>query len=162
MSARLPINLMLVEDERIVAFDLKRQLQGFGYHVSSVVASGEQAVTQAAAEKPDLVLMDIYLEGHMDGIEAAKQIRANHQIPVIFLTAYAEDDTLNRALESRPFGYLIKPCEGRELHATIQMAMARHEDEVAVEQSEERLQLALNAGSLGVLEWSPATDRLQR
>jgi DNA-binding response OmpR family regulator len=65
-------------------------------------------------------------------------------------------------LRVAPFGYLIKPCEGRELHATIQMAMARHEDEVAVEQSEERLQLALNAGSLGVLEWSPATDRLQR
>lgn len=161
MSARLPINLMLVEDERIVAFDLKRQLQGFGYQVSSVVASGEQAISQAATEKPDLVLMDIHLEGRMDGIEAANEIRAKHQIPVIFLTAYAEDDTLNRALESRPFGYLIKPCEGRELHATIQMAMARHEDEVAVEQSEERLQLALNAGSLGVLEWSPAADRMQ-
>ncbi len=161
MSARLPINLMLVEDERIVAFDLKRQLQGFGYHVGAVVASGEQAISRIAAEKPDLVLMDIHLEGHMDGIEAAKQIRAKHQVPVIFLTAYAEDDTLRRALDSRPFGYLIKPCEGRELHATIQMAMARREDEVAVVQSEERLQLALNAGSLGVLEWSPDSNRLQ-
>ncbi|HSG22563.1 MAG TPA: EAL domain-containing protein [Azonexus sp.] len=161
MSARLPINLMLVEDERIVAFDLKRQLQGFGYNVSSVVASGEQAVSRIAVEKPDLILMDIHLEGRMDGIEAASQIRAEHQIPVIFLTAYAEDDTLRRALDSRPFGYLIKPCEGRELHATIQMAMARREDEEAVEQSEERLQLALNAGSLGVLEWSPAANRMQ-
>ena len=161
MSARLPINLMLVEDERIVAFDLKRQLQGFGYQVGAVVASGEQAISRVASEKPDLVLMDIHLEGHMDGIEAAKQIRAKHQIPVIFLTAYAEDDTLRRALDSRPFGYLIKPCEGRELHATIQMAMARREDEMAIEQSEERLQLALNAGSLGVLEWSPTSNRLQ-
>lgn len=161
MSARLPINLMLVEDERIVAFDLKRQLQGFGYHVGAVIASGEQAVSLIAAEKPDLVLMDIHLEGSMDGIEAAVQIRAMHQVPVIFLTAYAEDDTLHRALDSRPFGYLIKPCEGRELHATIQMALARREDEIAVEQSEERLQLALNAGALGVLEWSPASNRLQ-
>jgi len=161
MSARLPINLMLVEDERIVAFDLKRQLQGFGYQVCAVVASGEQAISRVATEKPDLVLMDIHLEGRMDGIEAAKQIRATHQIPVIFLTAYAEDDTLRRALDSRPFGYLIKPCEGRELHATIQMAMARREDEMAIEQSEERLQLALNAGSLGVLEWSPTSNRLQ-
>ena len=160
MSARLPINLMLVEDERIVAFDLKRQLQGFGYHVGSVVASGEQAVSQAAHEKPDLVLMDIHLEGQMDGIEAAARIRARHQIPVVFLTAYAEDDTLRRALDSRPFGYLIKPCEGRELHATIQMALARREDEVAVEQSEQRLRLALEAASLGVLEWSPASNRL--
>ena len=161
MSARLPINLMLVEDERIVAFDLKRQLQAFGYHVSTVVASGEQAVSQAAAEKPDLVLMDIHLEGRMDGIEAASAIRARHQIPVVFLTAYAEDDTLRRALDSRPFGYLIKPCEGRELHATIQMALARREDEVAVEQSEQRLKLALDAASLGVLEWSPVSNRLK-
>jgi diguanylate cyclase (GGDEF)-like protein/PAS domain S-box-containing protein len=152
---------MLVEDERIVAFDLKRQLQCFGYTVSAVVASGEQAIIQIDAQRPDLVLMDIHLEGHLDGIEAANQIRAKHQVPVIFLTAYAEDDTLRRALDSRPFGYLIKPCEGRELHATIQMALARREDEIAVEQSEERLQLALNAGSLGVIEWSPASNRMQ-
>ena len=161
MSARLPANLMLVEDERIVAFDLKRQLQGFGYTVGAVVASGEQAVHQAAQLMPDLVLMDIHLEGRMDGIEAAAEIRARHQIPVVYLTAYAEDDTLRRALDSRPFGYLVKPCEARELHATIQMALARREDEMAVEHSEQRLQLALDAGSLGVLEWSPALDRMQ-
>ncbi|NTV71671.1 MAG: EAL domain-containing protein [Azonexaceae bacterium] len=161
MSARLPINLMLVEDERIVAFDLKRQLQGFGYNVESVVASGEQAISQAAENKPDLVLMDIHLDGTMDGIEAAATIRANHQIPVVFLTAYAEDDTLRRALDSCPFGYLIKPCEGRELHATIQMALARRSDEMAVEQSEQRLKLALDAASLAVLEWSPGSNRLK-
>jgi len=161
MSARQPINLMLVEDERIVAFDLKRQLQGFGYQVSAVVASGEQAISRAAEERPDLVLMDIHLEGEMDGIEAAAALRACHQIPVVFLTAYAEDDTLRRALDSRPFGYLIKPCEGRELHATIQMALARREDEVAVAQSEERLKLALDAASLGVLEWTPSSNRLK-
>jgi len=161
MSARLPTNLMLVEDERIVAFDLKRQLQGFGYRVGSVVPSGEQAIDRIGEEKPDLVLMDIHLEGQMDGIEAAVEIRTRHQIPVVFLTAYAEDDTLRRALDSRPFGYLVKPCEGRELHATIQMALARREDEIAVEQSEERLKLALDAASLGVLEWNPTADRLQ-
>ena len=160
MSARLPINLMLVEDERIVAFDLKRQLQGFGYNVESVVASGEQAISQAAEKMPDLVLMDIHLDGDMDGIEAAATIRARHQIPVVFLTAYAEDDTLRRALDSFPFGYLIKPCEGRELHATIQMALARRNDEMAIEQSEQRLKLALDAASLGVLEWSPGSNRL--
>ncbi|PKO86432.1 MAG: two-component system response regulator [Betaproteobacteria bacterium HGW-Betaproteobacteria-12] len=160
MTARLPVNLMLVEDERIVAFDLKRQLQGFGYRVGSVVASGEQAIDRVGEEKPDLVLMDIHLEGTMDGIEAAAAIRARHQIPVVFLTAYAEDDTLNRALDSRPFGYLIKPCEGRELHATIQMALARRQDEVAVEESEERLKLALESGALGVLEWDAGANRL--
>ncbi|HEX6734418.1 MAG TPA: response regulator, partial [Azonexus sp.] len=161
MTARLPVNLMLVEDERIVAFDLKRQLQGFGYQVGSVLASGQQAIDKVGEEKPDLVLMDIHLEGSIDGIEAAAAIRARHQIPVVFLTAYAEDDTLRRALDSRPFGYLIKPCEGRELHATIQMALARREDEVAVEQSEERLKLALDAASLGVLEWNAASNRLK-
>lgn len=156
-----PVNLMLVEDERIVAFDLKRQLQGFGYHVGAVTASGEEALRQVAGENPDLVLMDIHLEGKMDGIDAASEIRARYQIPVVFLTAYAEDDTLRRALDSCPFGYLVKPCDGRELHATIQMALARREAEVAVEQSEERLRLALDAGALGVLEWSPTANRLQ-
>jgi diguanylate cyclase (GGDEF)-like protein/PAS domain S-box-containing protein len=160
MGARLPIKVMLVEDERIVAFDLTRQLERFGYSVGAVVSSGEQAIREAARERPNLVLMDIHLEGKMDGIDAALAIRADHQIPVIFLTAYAEDDTLHRALASRPFGYLVKPCEGRELHATIQMALARREIEVAVEQSEHRLRLALEAASLGVLEWSPDSNRL--
>lgn len=161
MSTKQPVNLMLVEDERIVAFDLKRQLHGFGYHVGSVVASGEQAIRKVEEARPDLVLMDIHLEGRMDGIEAAAAIRSRHRIPVVFLTAYAEEDTLGRALDSRPFGYLVKPCEGRELHATIQMALARHEDELVIQRSEERLQLALDAGSLGVLEWDPATDKLR-
>lgn len=161
MSAKLPVNLMLVEDERIVAFDLKRQLCGFGYNVGAVVASGEQAIRRAEEVKPDLVLMDIHLEGRMDGIEAAAEIRSRHRVPVVFLTAYAEDDTLGRALDSRPFGYLVKPCEGRELHATIQMALARHDDEMIIQESEERLQLALDAGSLGVLEWDPATNKLK-
>ncbi|MGE5469727.1 MAG: EAL domain-containing protein [Bacteroidota bacterium] len=161
MTARLPTKLMLVEDERIVAFDLRRQLIGFGYRVGPVAASGEQAIRQVAEEKPDLVLMDIHLEGSMDGIEAAAEIRARHRIPVVFLSAYAEDDTLHRALESRPFGYLVKPCEGRELHATIQMALARRDDEIATEKNAERLTLALDAASLGVLEWQPGENRLQ-
>ena len=135
MTARLPINLMLVEDERIVAFDLKRQLTGFGYNVASVVASGEQAIKSCSDVNPDLVLMDIHLDGQMDGIEAASVIRSRHRLPVVFLTAYAEDETLKRALGSRPFGYLVKPCEGRELHATIQMALARHDDEVTIQQA---------------------------
>jgi diguanylate cyclase (GGDEF)-like protein/PAS domain S-box-containing protein len=160
MSARLPANLMLVEDERIVAFDLKNQLQSFGYKVSAMVASGEQALERVSLDLPDLVLMDIHLEGGMDGIDAAVQIQEEHKIPVIFLTAYAEDETLRRALASRPFGYLIKPCEARELHAMIQMALVRREVEVAVEQSELRLKLALDAASLGVLEWTPNSGQL--
>jgi diguanylate cyclase (GGDEF)-like protein/PAS domain S-box-containing protein len=160
MNARLSANLMLVEDERIVAFDLKNQLQSFGYKVGALVASGEQALERVSLDLPDLVLMDIHLEGGMDGIDAAVQIQEEHKIPVIFLTAYAEDETLRRALASKPFGYLIKPCEARELHAMIQMALVRREVEVAVEQSELRLKLALDAASLGVLEWTPNSDQL--
>lgn len=161
MNAPLPANLMLVEDERIVAFDLKNQLQSMGYTVCAMVASGEQAMERVPVDIPDLVLMDIHLEGDIDGIDAALHIQAEHRIPVIFLTAYAEDETLRRALASRPFGYLIKPCEARELHAMIQMALARREVEIAVEQSELRLKLALDAASLGVLEWTPTSGRLR-
>lgn len=161
MNAPLSANLMLVEDERIVAFDLKNQLQSFGYKVGALVASGEQALERVSLDHPDLVLMDIHLEGSMDGIDAAVQIQNTHNIPVIFLTAYAEDETLRRALASKPFGYLVKPCEARELHAMIQMALVRREVEVAVEQSELRLKLALDAGSMGVLEWTPTSGRLR-
>ncbi len=160
MSAPLPVNLMLVEDERVVAFDLKNQLQSYGYRVGGIFASGEQAVARVSDVAPDLVLMDINLEGAMDGVEAAKEIQARHRVPVIYLTAYAEDDTLHRALESRPFGYLVKPWNVRELHATIQMALARREAELAVEESERRFKLAVDAASLGVVEWSPAAGRL--
>ncbi len=153
MNAPLPINLMLVEDERVIAFDLKNQLQSFGYRVGAVLASGEQAVRRVAEVAPDLVLMDIHLEGPLDGIEAALQIQARHRVPVVFLTAYAEDDTLRRALDCRPFGYLVKPCEARELHATIQMALARRAVEISVERSEQLFKQALDAASLGVLEW---------
>lgn len=153
MNAPLPINLMLVEDERVIAFDLKNQLQSFGYRVGAVLASGEQAVHRVAEVAPDLVLMDIHLEGPLDGIEAALQIQTRHRVPVVFLTAYAEDDTLRRALDCRPFGYLVKPCEARELHATIQMALARRAVEVSVERNEQLFKQALDAASLGVLEW---------
>ncbi|NSL54594.1 two-component system response regulator [Uliginosibacterium aquaticum] len=160
MNSQTPINLMLVEDERIVAFDLKNQLQSFGYRVGAMVGSGEQALACIAKIAPDLVLMDIHLEGAMDGVMAATEIQQRHQIPVIYLTAFAEDDTLQRALASRPFGYLVKPWDVRELHASIQMALARREVELAVENSELRLRLALDAASLGVFEWLPQSNRL--
>lgn len=161
MNAPLPINLMLVEDERVIAFDLKTQLQSFGYKVGAVLASGEQAVDRVADVAPDLVLMDIHLDGALDGIDAASQIQAHCRVPVVFLTAYAEDDTLKRAMDCRPFGYLVKLCEARELHATIQMALARREVEANVERSEQLFKLALDAASLGVLEWQGDSMRLR-
>ncbi|MGH8569532.1 MAG: diguanylate cyclase domain-containing protein, partial [Gammaproteobacteria bacterium] len=108
--------------------------------------------------------MDIHLEGAMDGIEAAGMIHADYRIPVVFLTAYAEDETLQRAQASLPFGYLVKPVEARELHATLQMALGRRaaevEIEVEVKKGKERLQLALDAAGLGVWEWDTTSCRL--
>lgn len=161
MNRTEPINLMLVEDERVVAFDLKHQLQSFGYRVGATVASGEMAVQRVTELAPDLILMDIHLDGAMDGVEAALEIQRRMPVPIIYLTAFAEDDTLNRALASRPFGYLVKPWDARELHATIQMALARREAEIAVEMSEQRLKLALDAASLGVFEWRPEGNLLR-
>lgn len=150
MSARIQV----VEDERIIALDLRHRLEGLGYQVSATAARGEDAVRQAQADPPDLVLMDIHIEGELDGIEAASRIQRERQVPVVYLTAYAEDETLARARASRPYGYLVKPCGTRELHATIQMALARRHAELEVERSEERLRLALEVAALGVWEWN--------
>ena len=156
-----PTSILIVEDERVIAFHLKSQLEALGYRVVAAVSSGEEAVEKAGELRPDLVLMDIHLEGAMDGIKAAGQIHADCRIPVVFLTAYAEDETLRRAQASLPFGYLVKPVEARELHATLQMALSRRAAEAAaIEQGKERLQLALDAAELGVWEWDTASCRL--
>ncbi len=157
-------SIVIVEDERVIALHLKRQLEALGYRVAAMVASAEQAIEQAGELRPDLVLMDIHLEGARDGIEAARTIHADHRIPVVFLTAYAEDETLKRAQASLPFGYLVKPVDAHELHATLQMALSRRaaeaEIEAEVEKGKERLHLALDAAGLGVWEWDAATCRL--
>ncbi len=114
--------IMLVDDEKIIAEDLMRSLENMNYEVAEVISSGEYAVEKASEIKPDLILMDIKLNGEMDGIEAAKIIRDRHNIPIIYLTAYADDNILEKAAKSIPFGYLVKPFEDRELKATIEMA----------------------------------------
>ena len=107
--------ILVVEDESIVALDIQCRLESLGYEVPATVASGEQAVEQADALRPDLVLMDIQLQGRMDGVEAADQIRQRFGILVIYLTANADHPTVQRAKVTEPFGYLIKPFEEREL-----------------------------------------------
>ncbi|MDB5802426.1 MAG: hypothetical protein JWL63_3365 [Rhodocyclales bacterium] len=157
MGARI----MVVEDERIVALDLKGGLESLGYDVIGIAARGADAVERASALRPDLILMDINLEGPMDGTEAARLIREDCHLPIVFLTAYATEETLERAESSIPYGYLLKPFELRELEATVRMALARHRDEIKVERSEERLRLAVDAAALGVWEWSARTDGYQ-
>lgn len=150
---------LIVEDERIIALDLDQRLTDLGYDVVGRVANGEAAIEQAQSLKPDLVLMDIHLEGRMDGTQAAQVIHEQLGAPIVFLTAYAEDDTLAQALTSQPFGYLVKPVGNRELNATLQTALTRHATEQAVVRSEQRLQLALDAAGMGVWEWEPGTGR---
>jgi diguanylate cyclase (GGDEF)-like protein/PAS domain S-box-containing protein len=156
----LHASILIVEDERIVALDLSHRLVELGYRVIRTVARGEDALRAVDTLKPDLVLMDINIEGSIDGIEAAWRIHQTSRTPVVFMTAYAEDETLARAQACRPYGYLIKPYETRELHATIQVALARHEADAAVERSEERLRLAMDAADLAVWEWDAASDRV--
>jgi diguanylate cyclase (GGDEF)-like protein/PAS domain S-box-containing protein len=145
MTARV----LIVEDESIVALHLKLQLEKLGYTVTAVADNGALALERMGREPAELVLMDININGPMDGVETARRIK---DVPVIYLTAFSEEATLARARTTRPFGFLIKPFSERELHATIQMALKRHEVELALRASQERLGLALSAAELGLWE----------
>jgi len=123
------INILVVDDERIVALDIRNTMERLGYTVCAMVSTGEEAVEKAGQLKPDLILMDIKLKGDMDGVQAAEIINRKHSIPIIFLTAYSDEKTLQRAKSSEPFGYLIKPFEERELHSTIEIALYKHRSE---------------------------------
>ena len=129
--------ILVVEDERIVSEDIKMTLWSLGYSVEDAVSSGEDAVKRAGEIKPDLVLMDIRLEGKLGGINAAQQIKKEFNIPVVYLTAYADENTLKNAKYTEPFGYLIKPFEDRELHATIEMAFYKFGMEQKLKESEQ-------------------------
>jgi len=154
MNTEARTRILVVEDERIVALDLQHILEGFGHEVVATAPSGERAIELARQHQPDLILMDINLEGKIDGTEAAERIQADRPIPVVFLTAYTESGTLARAEKSAPYGYLVKPVETRALQATLRMALARSRAEQRVRQSEERLRIAMEAADLGVWEWN--------
>ncbi len=134
---------MVVEDEAVVALHLRRELTNLGYTVAGVASSGEQALKMIDEIFPDVILMDIHIQGEMDGIEAVSRIPRYLHIPVIYLTAYSEDSTLKRAGDTRPYGYLIKPFVNRELHATISMALERSRADEAVRENEALLFRAL-------------------
>jgi len=140
--------ILIVEDERIVSEDLKMTLWSLGYHVEGAVPSGEKAIEIATNVLPDLVLMDIRLEGKIDGIKAAENIKKKLNIPVIYLTAYADENTLRDAKFTEPFGYLIKPFEDRELHATIEMAFYRHSMEEKLKKSKKKIELLHDAARI--------------
>ena len=118
--------ILVVEDERLVAADLQRTLQALGYRVPVTVASGEEALVQADKHRPQLVLMDIHLKGALDGIATARLLHQRLQTPVVFLTAYGDEDHVRRAKDAHPFGYLLKPFNERELRSTIEVALHKH------------------------------------
>ena len=121
--------ILVVEDEGIVAQEIKSRLEKSGYAVCAVAHDGDTAVTQAGQMQPDLVLMDIRLKGEMDGIEAAGIIGERFGIPVVYLTAYTDPATLERAKVQEPFGYVVKPFETRSLMVSIEIALHRHRSE---------------------------------
>jgi len=123
--------ILVVEDENVVALEIKKRLTRLGYVVPSVAASGKEAINKARGFLPDLVLMDIRLKGEMDGIEAAQEIRTDLGIPVIYLTAHSDDETLKRAKQTEPYGYVLKPFEEEDLRAVIEMALYRYQKENA-------------------------------
>ena len=126
------LRILVVEDENIVAKDIQNSLTKLGYKVSAVVNTGEKAIQEVEEARPDLVLMDIMLKGKIDGIDTAKILRERYDIPVIFLTAYADENTLDKAKLSEPYGYIIKPFKEKELQTTIEMAVFKHEKDFKV------------------------------
>lgn len=133
------VNIMIVEDEKIVAADIRQNLTMLGYLVPSVLASGEEAIKKASEQCPDLVLMDIQLKGKIDGIEAAKIVQTRLNVPVVFITAFADEATIQRAKSTEPYGYIVKPFGKKELQSTIEIALYKYGRERRLKTNEQWL-----------------------
>ena len=126
MSTEPKTRILLVEDEIITATALEKSLRNLGYDVAGIVSSGEAAIRQATEKVPDLILMDIRLQGAMDGISATQEIQFNLEIPVVYLTAHSDEGTVKRILDSKPFGCLFKPFDEEDLRNAVEGALAWH------------------------------------
>ncbi|MFQ5769950.1 MAG: sigma 54-interacting transcriptional regulator [bacterium] len=139
--------ILVVEDEFLIAKNIQNRLKRFGYDVPTIASSGEEALrkTEQMRRRPDLVLIDIKLKGDMDGVEAAKQIRDRFNIPVVYITAYADKKTLERAKTTEPLGYLLKPFGARELHSAVEIALNKHKLEKKIIKREQWLTTTLKS-----------------
>ena len=137
--------IFIVEDEAIVARDIELRLKSMGYEVVGIAASGEKAIDMIDESQPDFVLMDIHLKGKLDGIETAEAVRKKHDIPIVFLTAYADTATLERAKATDPFGYILKPFEERALQIHIEIAFHKYETEKKIKNREKWIESVLNS-----------------
>jgi len=153
---------MVVEDEGIVAKSIYAMLKSLGYAVAAGASSGEEAIKKTAETHPDLVLMDIVLEGDIDGVEAAEQIRARFDIPVVYLTAHADENTLKRAKITEPYGYILKPFSERELHAAVETALYKYMMERKLAPSTENAELGLALKELVAMEGITASAVVTR
>ncbi len=147
--------IFVVEDEVIVARDIMQQLGELGYEAIGTCTRGEEALVQVERLRPGLVLMDIQLAGAMDGIATAKLIRERFALPVVFLTAFAETETLNRAKLSEPFGYILKPFDERELRTVIEIALFKHQSDLNLRASEERFRSLIETSLDAVMLTGP-------
>jgi PAS domain S-box-containing protein len=145
--------LLVVEDENIIAMDLKSRLTRLGYVVPALVSSGEEAIQTVEQIRPDLVLMDIVLKGAMDGVQTAEYIRARFDVPVIYLTADLDEEVMQRITLSEPYGYILKPFEDRELQMAIQIAIYKHRVERKLKETFEKVERAKR-------EWESTVDSL--
>jgi DNA-binding LytR/AlgR family response regulator len=126
------INVLVVEDESIVSKDIQYSLKKLGYNVIGVAATGQKAIDLCGEKLPDIILMDIMLKGDITGIEASTRIKESYNIPVIFLTAYADENTLSKAKVTEPYAYIIKPFKEIDLHTSIEMAFYKHSKELEI------------------------------
>jgi PAS domain S-box-containing protein len=149
------VKILVVEDEKIVAWDIKETLEKLGHQVVDLAVSGAAAIRAAVDKDPELVLMDIRLEGEMDGITAGNEIYQRLKIPVVYLSAHADEITLARAIKTAPFGYIIKPFQAQTLQSTIQVAHQRHQVEACAQMTQTSLGYTLDNIGSGII----VTDR---
>ncbi len=142
MNANRP-RIMIVEDEQILAYDLKLRLERMGYEVAVPVAAGDQVLAEIERSRPALILMDVLLRGPLDGIQVADKIRARFSLPVVYLTAYSNKQTLERAKRTAPFGFIRKPATDHELHTSLEMALYKHALDERLRRSEALLAVTL-------------------
>lgn len=144
-------NIMIVEDEGLIALELQESLESAGYSVPFVVTNGEEAVQKAIEHKPDLILMDIYLQGKMNGIEAAMAIHGQCDIPIIYITAYSEINTIERAKITNPYGYILKPIDEKTLHINVKMALHNSDTDEQLRKTKEWLLDVLTKSQTAVI-----------
>lgn len=143
--------ILVVEDEALTALEIQRHLEDMGHEVPSIVASGEEAIQKSKEINPDLVLMDIQLQGKMDGIDAATSIKDSLHVPVVYLTAYSDKDTLARAKVSEPFGYLLKPLAEEALAAAVEISLYKAAVQSELRKAKENFAAVLECVGEGII-----------